>query len=107
MICLAQGRIWSFFRAFCDKVKNRRVQTLKRQARNNDISIALKWMLEAIKKSGNLIDMVIAGFDENRKRWYPPNSSEAKQLFNMTVTQAQYCVKNVDCIKSISEYEGE
>lgn len=96
-----------FFRAFCDRVRNRRVRTLKRPARNNDISMAVKWMMDAIKKSGNLVDMIIAGFDENRKRWYPPNSDEARQWFNMTVTQVQYCVKNVDCIKMISEYEGE
>ena len=104
---LGSRKDMELFRAFCDKVKNRRVQTLKRSARNNDISLAVKWMVEAIKKSGNLVDMIIAGFDENRKRWYPPNISEAKQLFNMTVTQVQYCVKNVDCMKTISEYEDQ
>lgn len=104
---LASRTDMEIFREFCDRVKNRRVKTLNREARNTDISMAIKWMVSEFKKSGKLVDMIIAGFDENRKRWYAPNSREAKQLFNMTVTQIQYCVKNVDCTKAISKYEGE
>ena len=51
-------------------------------------------------------DMIIGGFEQNRKTWYKKDDS-TRNKFPITVTQIQYCVQTNDCIKNITTYERE
>ena len=51
-------------------------------------------------------DVIIAGFDQNRKDWYFGNKyAEEKKKFPIVVAQIQYCVRNSKCITEIANYE--
>lgn len=90
------------FRSFCDLVKGKCARLPNGKPRANFMSLAVNLMAKKRRP-----DMILAGFYQNRKQWYPMHSQQAKQ-FPIVVAQIQYCILNHDCIQEIREYrKGE
>ena len=89
------------FKRFCDIVRNKSLKLPNGKKRSNYMSLAIKLMCFERKVR---IDMIVAGFNQNRKFWYANNSPMVKS-FPIQVTQVQYCVLNTLCIGQITEYE--
>ena len=90
------------FRAFCELVKGKCARLPNGKPRENFMSLTINLMVKLHRP-----DMILAGFDQNRRHWYPQNTKQAKQ-FPILVAQIQYCVLNHECIHKIREYqEGE
>lgn len=86
------------FKKFCNQVKDKSSKMGNGKKRQNYMGLAIKMMV-ALQKP----DIIIGGFDQNRKIWF--NNAELKSKFPLVVSQVQMCVLNRDCIKNISVYK--
>lgn len=90
------------FKKICEMVKEKSEKLPNGTTRQNYMSLAIKLLL---RKADKKIDMIVAAFNENRKKWY--NNSKYKELrkFPIVVGQIQYCVLNANCIENIVKYK--
>jgi hypothetical protein len=86
------------FSILCNKVKNKSAKKSNGELRKNYMSLALKYMVSEIKP-----DIIIGGFDQNRKFWF--TKEEDRRKFPLTPLQIQFCVLNRNCIGNISVYQ--
>ena len=106
---LGSGKTIKKFRAICDKIKSKCANSRFSYCQKIEyfMSLAVNAFLKVSKKEFDEdFDVVVAGFDQNRKDWYfEKRYAEEKEKFPIVVAQIQYCVKNSKCILEISNYE--
>ena len=107
---LGSGKTIKKFRKICDKVKNKCVDSRFSYCQQVEhfMTLAINAFLKVSKEVFyQNFDVIIAGFDQNRKDWYFGNKyAEEKKKFPIVVAQIQYCVRNSKCITEIADYEG-
>lgn len=89
------------FKRFCDLVKRKSPTLPDGRLRSNYMSLAIAVMM---KNQNYRKDMLIGGFEQNRKMWYKKESQE-RNKFPIMIAQIQYCVQYNSCIKNIVKYE--
>jgi hypothetical protein len=86
------------FSKLCNKVKNKSPKKSNGELRSNYMSLAMKLMVREINP-----DIIIGGFDRNRKFWF--TNYDDKQKFPMVPLQVQLCVLNHACIGPVCVYQ--
>jgi len=86
------------FKEFCKMVANRCEKLSNGEKRKNYMSLALKLMVRERPP-----DIIIGGFDQNRKFWF--TNQGMKEKFPLTMSQIQICVLKNSCIRDIDIYE--
>lgn len=106
---LSSGNTIKKFRKICDKVKNKCMGLRFSYCQQVEyfMTLAINAFLKISKDVFNEnFDVIIAGFDQNRKDWYFVNRyAEEKKKFPIIVAQIQYCVRNSKCIIEITNHE--
>lgn len=87
------------FATFCEQVKNKSARLPNGGLRRNYLSLAIKLM---IHERDIKTDMIIAGFDQNRRCWF--SKKDSNQKFPLVCAQIQYCVVNLTCVRRIKKY---
>lgn len=106
---LGSGETIKDFRKICDKIKNKCVNSHLSYCQKVEhfMSLAINAFLKVSREVFNQnFDVIVAGFDQNRKDWYfGKRYAEEKGKFPIVVAQIQYCVRNSKCITEIANYE--
>lgn len=102
---LGSGKAIKSFRKICDKIKSRCVNSRFSYCQKVEyfMSLAINAFLKLSRNEFNEnFDVIIAGFDQNRKDWYFGNKyAQEKEKFPIVVAQIQYCIINSKCIIEI------
>lgn len=88
------------FRHLCDRVEKMSAKLPDGSFRQNYLSLALKLMVKEIRP-----DIIIGGFDQNRKFWFTQKNYEQIKKFPVIPLQVQFCVLNKECIGEISVFQ--
>lgn len=86
------------FKKLCDRVQHMSAKMPNGNIRKNYMSLALKIMVKEIKP-----DIIIGGFDQNRKFWFTNYDKRLK--FPVIPLQVQLCVLKSKCIENITVYQ--